>query len=113
MSEDNNLYGGFGADCYRTLMEILNDPTSEDYTTLIGIVEDVGYDEASLRTLLGLLKYDATFDYWYDSTGRTDLDGDLGDLALVGGEIITDEMGLDCYWQTNILLLSTEDHGGF
>lgn len=112
MSEDN-LYGGFGADCYRSLYEILNNPTSDDYATLMTILDDVGYDEASLRTLLGLLKYDSTFDYWYDSTGRTDMDGDLGDLALVGGELITDELGLDCFWQTNILLLSTEASDGF
>lgn len=112
MSEEN-LYGGFGADCYQSLLEILNNPTSDDYATLMGILEDVDSNEASLRELLGLLKYDSTFDYWYDSTGRTDMGGDLENLALVGGELITDELGLDCFWQINILLLSTEDHGGF
>lgn len=105
-------FGGFYDDCYQTLNNILKDPTSADYESLMGYLAEVDITETDFRQLMVSLKYDEQFDWWYDSSGRTDLDGDLSDF-IVFTEIMSDGMGLDCYWSTNILLLSGWESGGF
>ena len=44
-------YGGWGGDCYRDLMRILNSPGTEEYDLILGKLEEVDSDEESLRTL--------------------------------------------------------------
>ena len=106
-----DVYSYIEPGCYNALMNVLNDPNNEWYELL---QKDSGMSIAEIRSALGELQYDSTYDVYYDPNSvdsKWDLMGDYGELAAVL-EDFGIENGVDCGLGVITIINSHQGVGG-
>lgn len=109
-------YYGLNGECYREIISILSNPSSEVYGPFIQEnIIDAGYDLDQLLSDLKSMVYDKEQDYYFDP------DGSIGetyeDFLLTGLEDLNEYYPTSgsCAWEVSILTMisSTQNVDGF